>query len=198
MRRAHIGKIEKPAAIRSRHKERGTPFHGICLVLVACLHSLASYRSWLVRCTEWAYQQTRESDPGMDATGESLDHQKDEPDVVDQPDGSSGGRLLGEGIIMLMRDLRDVLQNKGFSYRDSRKAVRAVFDIMKEHLARGESVEVPAGVLEVRTIKNRKKVRRLHKCRLNTPKRSRFIMYPLISKFPEKFIFFHRNLEFYE
>lgn len=64
------------------------------------------------------------------------------------------------------RIIREIMAKSGFGEKKSEKAFKAVFDMMKKSLRRGEEVELPMGTLVVRKSKPRKqalqKVKRIN------------------------------------
>lgn len=91
-------------------------------------------------------------------------------------------------------DLVGLVQRKGFSRRDSRRAVKALFDAMKAALVRGEKVETPVGRLSFRTINRTTRTRYVRDSR-NLKGHWTVV---LVRKFPNKVIEFRPSVAFYE
>lgn len=90
-------------------------------------------------------------------------------------------------------DLKEMLRDKGFTKVESEQAVRAMFEIMKEALQRGEPVETPVGVLQVEQVR-KQRIGGLTKFR-NFQGKTR---YTLASRFPKRIITLKKRLEFHE
>lgn len=95
---------------------------------------------------------------------------------------------------MNVKDLQEILRDKGLSVREARKAVRGVFRIMKEALIRGERVETPVGILRVRNKRKRPGPRRLS--RYKTPKGREYLV--MVSRAPRRDFVLEQKLEFRE
>jgi len=91
-------------------------------------------------------------------------------------------------------DLARVVEDEGFSARRSWKATRAVFEVMKEALLRGEPVETPAGILQVakiqRSLRGRMRHLVLYRDQRNKPH------YVMVQGRPERYFKFTPTVEF--